>query len=104
MHTFMQAIENMKSLKISVSEQLVRIGTFRFYNAVTYVFWSGEPFSRYTHRLRKNVSSIYKCVSGKGSGQTQAVRGGQPQMRTERTFSVREGAFGATTRQCVGEF
>ncbi|RIV20203.1 hypothetical protein D2Q93_11870 [Alicyclobacillaceae bacterium I2511] len=38
------------------------------------------------------------CVSEKGSGQTQAVRGGQPQMRTERTFSVREGAFGATTR------
>ncbi len=36
-------------------------------------------------------------------GQAQAVRGGQPKMRTKRTFRIREGAFWATTRQCAGE-
>lgn len=40
----------------------------------------------------------------KGSGQTQAVPGGQPKMRTKRTLLVHEGAFWAMTRQCAGEF
>ena len=55
------------------------------------------------HKMRA-MKSLFKNLFKKGSGKPRAVQGSEPGMRTERTFSVREGAFLAMTPQCAGEF